>query len=240
MTALFTSHFRGLATARICAWRAAGKSAVPVRTEYHQTAGGGLGAHPEVSRSPVFLARKHARAYFPAGASSNESACDGGGAGDPGSIPGWGRSPGGGNGSPLPSSCLENPMDRGAWRAAVHRAHTESDMTELACTHMHTACSVSTERSFLGSIFRGISRKEPQAPCSETEHPPQSMVLREVWWSAASSADSTITHFFDLKRVKPRTSLVGPEAKTLELPKQETPVPSLVGKLDPTCSRTKS
>ena len=39
---------------------------------------------------------------------------------DSGSIPGWGRSPGGGHGNPLQYSCLENPMDRGAWRAAVH------------------------------------------------------------------------------------------------------------------------
>ena len=35
------------------------------------------------------------------------------------SVPGWGRSPGGGNGSPLQPCCLENPMDRGAWRATV-------------------------------------------------------------------------------------------------------------------------
>ena len=39
---------------------------------------------------------------------------------DTGSIPGWGRSPGGGNGNPLQYSCLENPMDRGAWQATVH------------------------------------------------------------------------------------------------------------------------
>ena len=43
-----------------------------------------------------------------------------GDAGDAGSIPGSGRSPGGGNGNPLQFSCLENPMDRGAWRAKVH------------------------------------------------------------------------------------------------------------------------
>ena len=36
------------------------------------------------------------------------------------SIPGWGRSPGVGNGNPLQYSCLENSMDRGAWRATVH------------------------------------------------------------------------------------------------------------------------
>ena len=37
------------------------------------------------------------------------------------SIPGWGRSPGGGHGNPLQYSCLENPMDRGTWWAMVHR-----------------------------------------------------------------------------------------------------------------------
>ena len=39
---------------------------------------------------------------------------------DTGSIPGWGRSPGEGNGNLLQHSCLENPMDRGAWQATVH------------------------------------------------------------------------------------------------------------------------
>ena len=39
---------------------------------------------------------------------------------DVGSIPGWGRSPGEGNGNPLQYSCLENPMDREDWRATVH------------------------------------------------------------------------------------------------------------------------
>ena len=39
--------------------------------------------------------------------------------GDPGLIPGWGRSPGEGNGNPLQYSCLGNPMDRGAWWATV-------------------------------------------------------------------------------------------------------------------------
>ena len=39
--------------------------------------------------------------------------------GDTGSIPGWGRSPGEGNGNPLQYSCLKNPMDRGAWWATV-------------------------------------------------------------------------------------------------------------------------
>ena len=50
--------------------------------------------------------------------------------GDVGSIPGPGRSPGGGHGNPLRSSCLETPMDRGAWQAMVHWV-AESDMTEV-------------------------------------------------------------------------------------------------------------
>ena len=48
---------------------------------------------------------------------------------DVGSIPGSGSSPGGGHGNPLQYSCLENLMDRGAWRATVHRG-AELDMTE--------------------------------------------------------------------------------------------------------------
>ena len=54
---------------------------------------------------------------FPGGSDGEESACN---AGDVGSVPGSGRSPGEGNGNPLQYSCLEHPMDRGAWQATVH------------------------------------------------------------------------------------------------------------------------
>ena len=54
---------------------------------------------------------------FLGGSDSKESTCK---AGDMGSIPGLGRSPGKGNGNPLQYSCPENSMDRGAWRATVH------------------------------------------------------------------------------------------------------------------------
>ena len=54
---------------------------------------------------------------FHGGSEHNESAHN---AGDPGSIPGLGRSPGEGNGDLLQYSCLENSMDRGAWGATVH------------------------------------------------------------------------------------------------------------------------
>ena len=54
---------------------------------------------------------------FPGGSDGKESACN---AGDLGSIRGLERSPGEGTGYPLQYSCLENPMDRGAWWATVH------------------------------------------------------------------------------------------------------------------------
>ena len=54
---------------------------------------------------------------FPHSSVGKESACN---AGDLGWIPGSGRSPGEGNGNPLQYSCLENPMDRGAWWATAH------------------------------------------------------------------------------------------------------------------------
>ena len=54
---------------------------------------------------------------FLCGSVDKESARD---AGDPSSIPELGRSPGEGNGNPLQDSCLENPVDRGAWGASVH------------------------------------------------------------------------------------------------------------------------
>ena len=53
-----------------------------------------------------------------------------------GLIPGSGRSPGEGNGNPLQYSCLENPMDRGAWRVTVHGAtRVGHDWSDLQCTH---------------------------------------------------------------------------------------------------------
>ena len=54
---------------------------------------------------------------FPGGSDGKASACN---VGDPGSIPGLGRSPGEGNSNLLQYSCLENPTDGGAWQATVH------------------------------------------------------------------------------------------------------------------------
>ena len=69
--------------------------------------------------------------------SSKESTCH---AGDVGSIPWLGRSPKGGNGNPLQYSCLENPTDRGAWKATVNGV--AKSWTWLSNTHTHDLKSV--------------------------------------------------------------------------------------------------
>ena len=64
---------------------------------------------------------------FPGDSDGKESACN---AGDPGLVPGLGRAPGEGNSNPLQYSCLENPIDRGAWQATVHGVRKELDTAE--------------------------------------------------------------------------------------------------------------
>ena len=76
--------------------------------------------------------KKRQSSQISGGSDSNESACN---AGDQGSIPGLGRSPEETAAHSLESilvkcSCLDNPMDRGAWQVTVHGGHKESDMTE--------------------------------------------------------------------------------------------------------------
>ena len=68
-----------------------------------------------ICNSPLYLLG------FPGGSVGKESACN---AGDPGSVPGSGRSPGVGNGTPLQYRCLENSMGREAWQARVHWLHS--------------------------------------------------------------------------------------------------------------------
>ena len=69
---------------------------------------------------------------FPGGSEVKASAST---AGDLGSIPGSGRSPREGNGNPLQDSCLENPMDGGAWWATVHRvAKSRTRLSDLTLT----------------------------------------------------------------------------------------------------------
>ena len=87
-------------------------------------------------------------------------------AGDLGSIPGSERSPGEGNGNPLQYSCLENPVDRGAWWAAVHRG--AQSWTQLKQLSMHT--------------FIGEGNGNPlQCSCPENPRDGGSLVGCRLW-----------------------------------------------------------
>ena len=79
---------------------------------------------------------------FPGGSGGQESTCN---AADLGSIPGWGRPPGGGHGNPLQYSCLESPGDRGAWRATV--PGVVKSWTRLSDSHFHfQSCNYGRQR----------------------------------------------------------------------------------------------
>ena len=101
--------------------------------------------------------------------SSKESTCNAGGAGAASSILGSRWSPGGRNGYPLQYSCPDNPMDRGAWRAIVHRfAKSWTWLKQLsmhACKY-HLLCSFMMEESLCLSPFWNWQdmRKGP-VPC---------------------------------------------------------------------------
>ena len=76
---------------------------------------------------------------FPGGKVVKNPPANTGDARDASSIPGLGRSLGGGNGNLPQYTCLGNPMDRGVCQAIVHRVTKELDMTERACAHTHTS-----------------------------------------------------------------------------------------------------
>ena len=82
---------------------------------------------------------------FPGDSDGKESSCNGGGLG---SIPGSGRSPGGGHGNPLQCFCLEHPRDGGA----TVRGVAESDMTEQLSTHIKSIAVIN--KVFVNKLLR--------------------------------------------------------------------------------------
>ena len=90
---------------------------------------------------------------FPRGSDGKASSCN---VGDPGSIPGSGRSPGEGNGNPLQYSCLENPMDRGAWQATVHGvSKSRTRLSDFSSSLLLPWHADFLPLSHLGSPFKG-------------------------------------------------------------------------------------
>ena len=82
----------------------------------------------------------------PGGSMVKDPPTNAGDTADAGSIPGWGKSSGGGNGNPLQYSCLGNPTDRGAWRATVHGGHKESDTTDGLNSNPSAALAFTEEK----------------------------------------------------------------------------------------------
>ena len=103
----------------------------------------GLG--DEVNRVPL-TEMEFPGGWFPGGSNGKDSACS---AGNPGLIPGLGRSPIEGNGNPLQCSCLKNPMDRGGWRATVHGV--AESRTQQSNFHHHTEMEDRTSGLLRGS-----------------------------------------------------------------------------------------
>ena len=95
---------------------------------------------------------------FPGGSDGKASVCN---AGDPGSIPGLGRSLGEGNGTPLQYSCWENPMDGGAWWATVHGvAKSWTRLSNFTFTFMGKII----RQCQLGRLKISLSLKMPFSP----------------------------------------------------------------------------
>ena len=103
--------------------------------------------------------------------SGKESTCNAGAAGDMGSIPGWGRSPGGGPGSPLQCSCLESPMDRGAWWVTVHRVAKNQTQLKLLSTHVHKHTHTHIHTYTCNGILLSHNREQNNVICSNIDGP---------------------------------------------------------------------
>ena len=106
------------------------------------------------------------------GSDSKKSACNAGAAGDVNSIPGLERCPGGGHGNPLQYSCLENPMDRGAWWATVHGVTKSQTRLQRLCTHTFgldalwgVPVSLCTSPSPLHGTLKPRKVSMKQSPC---------------------------------------------------------------------------
>ena len=81
---------------------------------------GEWGCNSQMPENSLKRSKQNSKMGLPRWLTGNEFPSSSGATGDEGLNPGSGRSPGGGNGNPLQYSCLEKPMDRGAWWATVH------------------------------------------------------------------------------------------------------------------------
>ena len=122
--------------------------------------------------------------------------------GDPGLIPGWGRSSGEGNGTPLQYSCLENPMDREVWRVTVHGVQSQ---TRLKRHSMHVSSFIQQYFLSLYYVLDNMSlainsmsiigeRNGNPLQCSCLENPRDG----GAWWAAVSGVAQSRTRLKQL------------------------------------------
>ena len=98
-------------------------------------------------------------------------------AGDPGLIPGSGRSPGGGNGRPLQYSCLENPIDRGTWRATLQGVAKESTRLSEQTDSMWLIYSI----PMISMLVRNITVPRYHKKCTGSWSSLHPKTLNEKW-----------------------------------------------------------
>ena len=114
---------------------------------------------------------KCSKLRLPRWLSSTGSTCSAGDTGDAGSIPGLGRSPGGGNSNPIQCSCLENPRDREAWWAIVHRVtESRTQLSTLACSALGDLSKVCLYEFFLVSLCLWVEETPSSVYREGTSH----------------------------------------------------------------------
>ena len=133
------------------------------------------------------------------GSDGKESACN---AGDPGSIPGWERSPGEENGNPLQYFCLENPMDRGARWAVVHGVAELYTIEQLTLSFLHF-CLKNRQPIFLLGTLKTLLRSIWVTYQIHTW-------ARSSWCSIKLLSWASVLHFPLFFKVFGRTSFVNP------------------------------
>ena len=148
--------------------------------------------------------------HLPSGSDNKESACN---AGDLGSVPWSGRSPGGGYGDPLQFSCLENPMDRRGWQATVHRiAQSQTQLKRLSTQRKSTILQLKKLKLFFKGMIPIFFLKGcyPSRPALEGNgNPLQCSCLENprdggAWWAAVYGVAQSRTR---LKRLSSRPAL---------------------------------
>ena len=131
---------------------------------------------------------------FPGGSDGKASACN---VGDPGSIPGWGRSPGEGNGNPLQYSCstppsMENPMDGGAGSAAVHGV-TKNQIHWVTSLLLLLGCYSCSMQAFPHDPKRlGCKGTNCELCCGAHPCPPVWCCLQDPWWTWSGCLGSAL------------------------------------------------